>query len=119
LTGEFTLRVVGTFYYQEALHDLYGPRCYEGVRIEDDGDLVTEDNNAFDPNAIALIVGDQMLGHLSRGHAVLFRDAATEISVLRARFPVRLLVTGGVSYGVGRLDQFSVHLDLCVPFRFE
>lgn len=114
--GAFGLRVVGTFYYQEALHDLYGPRRPDGVKIADEGELVTEDENPFDPNAIALVVGGQLLGYLARENAILFRQAMADARIIAGRFPVHLLVTGGVSTSEGRLAQFLVHLDLHEPF---
>lgn len=87
--------------------------------IEDDGELVTEDENPFDPNAVALIVGRQMLGHLSRDHAVQFRQAMADAWLSAGRFPVRLLISGGFNALEGRLTQFRVHLDLAEPFTFD
>jgi very-short-patch-repair endonuclease len=112
--GDDDLEVVGESHYQDNLWRLVGGRCRPGaqVRCEIHALLVAEDNNPYDPNAIAVWVEGLIVGHLSRQDARRYRPG---LLALQERYgkPVALagVIAGGgtQSDGPGSLGVFLRH----------
>jgi hypothetical protein len=74
LDGDEDLEVVGESFYQPNLWQLAGARP-GGQRVREDiyAVLVAEDNNPYDPNAVAVWINGLKVGHLSRENAQRYR----------------------------------------------
>lgn len=73
-----TIEIVGESNYEQAIRRAAGPKTPDGVSVNTVADLVPEPNNKYDPNAIAVKVGGQTVGYLSREYAVSFSIAIAE-----------------------------------------
>jgi HIRAN domain len=113
LDGDEALEVVGESYYQDNLWQLAGARPgKERVREDIYAVLVAEDDNPYDPNAVAVWISGLKVGHLSRENAQLYRPGLLAQQEALGR-PVALagVITGGGirSDGPGKLGVFLQH----------
>src|SRR5689334_9128435 len=63
LGGGEDLEVVGESHYQEALWGISGARVGQSVRCAVTAVLVPEPQNAYDPNAIAVVISGHLVGY--------------------------------------------------------
>ncbi len=114
LTGQEDLEVVGESHYQENLWELVGGRrsVEQRVRKEILALLVVEDNNPYDPAAVAVWIDGCKVGHLSRADARWYRPGLLALDQAHGR-PIALtgvIVGGGLREdGPGRLGVFLRH----------
>lgn len=106
--GQYLGEVVGESHYQRELAEVAGGYSASGHEIEIEARIVLEDDNPHDPLAVAVYIGTEKVGHLSRGHARRFRrDAQQGVRV----FMCRALIVGGWTDGRER-GYFGVKLDM-------
>ncbi|MEA2221996.1 MAG: hypothetical protein QOH83_372 [Solirubrobacteraceae bacterium] len=68
--------IVGEASYQPAIAAACGSTTWEHVRCEiDQLAVVPEPSNPYDPNAVAIFIGGQKVGYLSRGDALDYQPA--------------------------------------------
>ncbi|MFN7131581.1 MAG: HIRAN domain-containing protein [Myxococcales bacterium] len=80
VSGEFRgLDVVGESNYQDELEELAGGRTESSADVACTALLVPEANNRFDPNAIAVVVDEEVVGYLPRHMAAEVRPRIIEI----------------------------------------
>jgi hypothetical protein len=113
LDGDEDLEVVGESFYQPSLWQLASARPgRERVRREIRAVLVPEDDNPYDPNAVAVWIDGLQVGHLSRENAQRYRPGLVAQQQARG-VPVALpgVITGGGirSDGLGKLGVFLRH----------
>jgi hypothetical protein len=113
LDGDEDLEVVGESFYQPSLWQLAGARPgRERVRKEIRAVLVPEDDNPYDPNAVAVWIDGLQVGHLPRENALRYRPGLLAQQHARG-VPIALpgVITGGGirSDGLGRLGVFLRH----------
>lgn len=111
--GSEDLEVVGESYYQPNLWHLAGAHPGKG-RVREDicAVLVAEDDNPYDPDAVAVWINGLKVGHLSRENAQQYRPGL--IAQQNAQgMPIALagVITGGGirSDGLGKLGVFLRH----------
>jgi hypothetical protein len=75
--------VVGEASYQDAIRRICGSVRWEDVRHPCRAALVPEATNKYDPNAVMVQVETQLVGYLSRGDALDYRE------------PIRMLADQG------------------------
>jgi hypothetical protein len=113
LTGYEDLEVVGESFHQDNLWRLVGggPRK-EHVRQDINAVLVAEEDNPYDPNAIAVWIDGLKVGHLSREDARRYRPGLLAQQETQSS-PIALagvIAGGGMrSDGIGRLGVFLRH----------
>lgn len=110
--GKFRVHVSGESHYQEALDEICGGRCYDGVQREVRAALVLEDDNVADHSAVRIEIEGRTVGHLSRDDAPGYRDQLAKIGRPGLRLTCRALITGGWDRGDGDAGMFGVRLDL-------
>jgi hypothetical protein len=113
LDGGEDLEVVGESYYQPNLWHLAGARPgKERVREDIYAVLVAEDDNPYDPDAVAVWINGLKVGHLSRENARIYRPGLLAQQEARG-MPIALagVITGGGirSDGPGKLGVFLQH----------
>ena len=113
--GEFEFDVVGESAYQPALSDICGGPCEEGYDLEVSAYLIHEDDNEYDPKAVAVLIEERTVGYLSRKHARQFRKAVAEMGHPGVAVTCAAKIVGGWDRGGGDVGHFGVRLDL--PIR--
>jgi HIRAN domain len=110
--GDETLEVVGESHYQDALWRIVGGVREEHVRHEIHAVLMPEPDNAYDPNAIRVLVDGSVVGYLSREDAAAYRPG---LLLLMKTNPGTLIALNGVIVGGGErpdgLGRLGVFLD--------
>jgi hypothetical protein len=104
LDGDEDLEVVGESYYQENLWHLAGAQPgKERVREDIYAVLVAEDDNPYDPDAVAVWINGLKVGHLSRENAQRYRPGLLAQQEDLGR-PIALagVITGGGIRSDGR-----------------
>jgi hypothetical protein len=109
--GHETLEVVGESHYQDALWRLVGGRTTEPVRYDTTAELIAERNNPYDDNAIAVSIGGETVGHLSREDAAVYRPGLQRLITKHSGVAFRATIVGGGprGSGVGYLGVFLHH----------
>jgi hypothetical protein len=111
--GTFETEVFGEAYYQEHLGKICGPRTKECVNIQIEAVLVLENQNEFDPMAVAVMIRREPVGHLRRDDARRFRDVISRTGFRNCRrFQVTALIRGGWDRGNGDLGFYGVRIDI-------
>ncbi len=77
-TGPVTLEVVGESFHQDTLWSIVGGVTDEYVRHEVIAALVPEFDNPYDANAVAVQIDGQVVGHLPRDLAPLYRGVVLD-----------------------------------------
>ena len=113
LVGYEDLEVVGESHYQDNLRRLTGyRRPDEHVRQEIHAVLGAEDDNPYDPNAVAVWIDGLQVGHLSRDDARRYRPGLLEQQRANGK-PIALagvIAGGGIrADGPGMLGVFLRH----------
>lgn len=86
LDGDEDLEVVGESYHQDNLWQLAGAQPgTQRVREDIYAVLVAEDNNPYDPNAVAVWIDGLRVGHLSRENAQRYRPGLLPHDALTAK----------------------------------
>jgi hypothetical protein len=112
LGGDDDLEVVGESNYQPALWAICGGHPGERVRCPITAVLVPEPQNAYDPNAIAVVVAGQTVGYLDRQTAALYvRSLNEQMASHRAQIGLNGVIVGGGHRddGPGRLGVWLEH----------
>jgi hypothetical protein len=116
LSGDdtFSIEVTGESHYQAALERAAGGRTEDGVEERVQAQLVFEPSNPYDSNAVAVFVGPEKVGYLSREFNADFRRSI-ERHQLDLALPLvcKAVIVGGWSRDGGE-DQgsFGIRLDI-------
>jgi hypothetical protein len=96
LSGGLEVGVVGESHYQDALTAIVGGKRPESVRIPTQATLLPEPDNPYDPNAVAVYIAGQKVGHLPRPAAQAFAPVGRRLAEQNKSAPVRqpLLAAG-------------------------
>ena len=125
LAGDGTYRLdkihAGRPERQAVLLEIAGRKHQGGVDISVDVDLVREPTNQYDPRAVRVEIGGQLVGYLSREHA---RDVALTLALNgdRQRATCKARIVGGwkrqpTPTREGSEGDFGVRLDVVMPPR--
>ncbi len=116
LASEIEVDVVGESAHQDTLLALTGGRrTWSGVHHRVQARLEPEDDNPFDPRAVAVTIEDNLVGHLPRTAARLYRPIIEE-SIRRSGLATcRAEIRGGWERAHGDVGRFGVVLSLPRP----
>jgi hypothetical protein len=110
-TGESRFDVVGESHYQDALERICGGKKQESAHHEDYAMLLPDSENTFDPNAVGVWIGGQLVGYLSRPDAARFKSGIMRSMAETGQFcAVKVVVVGGWNRGHGDEGSFGVRL---------
>lgn len=112
--GDYEFDVVGEGHYQAALSEICGGKCEEGHELEVTAELRLEPDNAYDPNAVAVLIEGRLVGHLPREGAAMFSDVARRKGGGRRITCAAMIVGGWSRQRRGTIEEgsFGVKLDL-------
>ncbi|WP_070987316.1 hypothetical protein [Halofilum ochraceum] len=111
--GEFGQPVSGERYYQRELDRIAGGRTPDGHEFERRAEVVLEERNRNDSNAVRVDIDKTTVGYLARGDARKYREW-----LRNQRYPERVimectaLITGGWDRGRNDRGPYEVRLDL-------
>ena len=100
---DFSLEVVGESNYQEALERVAGPKGKDPVDLEVAADVVCEDNNPHDKNAVRVEARGMTVGYLPREVA---RNWRTQVSA--GRMSCAAVIRGGWDRGGGDQGHYGI-----------
>jgi hypothetical protein len=106
--GQFSLEVVGESHYREALATLLGKQANTRNILQCVALLKLDDASRFDPNAVAVYIGRQQVGHLSRADAPAYRRWLRNKNLTHHR----AMLADAHVYGGDERGLFSVRLDV-------
>jgi hypothetical protein len=115
LSGGLQVGVVGESHYQDTLTAIVGGKRPESIRIPTQATLVPEPDNPYDPNAIAVYIDGQKVGHLPRPAAQAFAPVGRQLADQHQVGACSATITGGWDRGDGDTGHFGVTLDLAHP----
>lgn len=109
IDGADDLAVVGESHYQDALRALVGDRQGH-VRVPITATLVAETNNHWDPNAISVWIGGNVVGYVGREEAATLRSG---LLALERRHGASIALPGVIAGGGDDTPSYGVfvHLD--------
>ena len=114
--GEFDFPVVGESHYQEALRKIVGDHGDDAPKQQFVANLIPEDNNSHDKNAVRGDIADMTVGYLSRDDAPSFRRRLDRKGLKGRTTTCQALITGGFILKDGNLAHYGVQLDI-KPFE--
>jgi hypothetical protein len=105
---DFPTYVVGESHYQVALETICGSKQeYGQATWTDEVQLIPEDDNPYDPNAVRVEIEERQVGYLSRTDAVSYRRKHGK-SVITCE----AIIVGGWDRGHGDRGNYGVRLNL-------
>lgn len=105
-TGDFSLPVVGESRYQETLASLCGGRCEDGADDIKNAELIPEEDNPYDKDAVRVVIQHETVGYLSRQDAKTYRNRFGSKSI-----SCKANIRGGWDRGGGDTGNFGVWLN--------
>jgi len=104
----FSTEVVGESHYQRNLTSITGGKTPDGVEKFYEAELVPEDSNPHDKNAVRVDIQDKTVGYLSRERALRWRTLPANLKHRKCPAVVR----GGWNRGPDDQGHFGVWLKL-------
>jgi HIRAN domain len=115
LSGGLEVGVVGESHYQDVLTAIVGGKRPESVRLPTQATIVPKPDNPYDPNAVAVYIAGQKVGHLPRPAAQAFAPVGRRLAEQQQVGACSAIITGGWDRGDGDTGHFGVTLDLAHP----
>lgn len=113
--GEYDFEIVGESFYQAALDAICGGKCAEGHEHYCEAEIVMEDDNQHDANAVAVFIEGRKVGHLSRDDAPTYRRLMAAYGSAAQRVTCDARITGGWDRGERGEGDYGVELDIGPP----
>ncbi len=113
--GEYEFEVVGESHYQGVLQRLAGNHGTESADVEIIAELQLDNNNPHDPKAVAVRVGGQTVGYMSREDAKSFRRRLGQKGLNSTTTCGAQIVGGGTRHNGEKLS-YGIRLDI-KPFE--
>lgn len=113
LEGEELVRAVGESFYQPALLRQCGTRKGDAVRLPCRASLVAQPDNPYDRNAVAVQIGGQLVGHLSRSDAPRWQPLVQQLAARGHSASCEAMIAGRGHNG--QTDNLGVFLHLPTP----
>jgi hypothetical protein len=112
---DYAIRVVGINHYLDNILDFFGKRGlilhYDDITLEAEAELRAEPNNEFDPNAVAIYLDNNKVGHLARRHAALMTQKMRKLGIIQFVKYCGCKIEGVYEKQLGRY-YFEVYLKL-------
>ena len=112
---QFSTKIVGTSFCQENLIRVCGPKRLESVEIEMPAELVLENDNPADVNAVAVFVNDLKVGYLPKREAMIHRILIHGSDYSKDRLICIGKINGGWDNGYGNCGHYGVTVEL--PYK--
>ena len=114
--GQFEFEVVGEAQYQEVIQRLAGDHGTNPADAEYEAELVPEDENRYDPKAVAVRIQGERVAYFSRDDARSFRRRLGQRRLSGQITKCRACLAGGGTRRNGEKLFYGVKLDI-KPFE--
>jgi len=115
----FTFEIVGESHYQNAIAKVAGPKSSAGCKVETTAQLVFNDGNAHDLNAIGVLLDGRVAGFVPRDQAAAMRAAILRINPDERPVICRAKIVGGWLSDDGDEGAYGVKLSLAQPLKTQ
>ncbi len=112
---QYSTKVVGTSFCQENLIRVCGPKKKESVELEVPAELILENDNQADVNAVAVMVNDLKVGYLPKREAMIHRIFIHGSDYIKDRLICIGKISGGWDNGYGNCGHYGVTVEL--PYK--
>lgn len=112
---QFSTKVVGTSFCQENLIRVCGPKKEESVELEVAAELVLENDNPADVNAVTVLVDGLKIGYLPKREAMIHRILIHGSDYSKDRLICIGKINGGWDNGYGNCGHYGVTVEL--PYK--
>ena len=112
---QYSTKVVGASFCQENLIQVCGAKRAESVEIEVAAELVLENDNQADVNAVAVLVDGLKVGYLPKREAMIHRIFIHGSDYIEDRLICLGKINGGWDNGHGNCGHYGVPVDL--PYK--
>lgn len=113
----FTFEVVGEANYQDTLDAICGGKCEDGHRLPIRAQLVFQENNPHDRNAIAVLIYRDLVCYVPRDMAREMRSAILALNPQERPVTCDAQVVGGWLRDEDDEGHYGVRLSLAHPLR--
>ena len=110
--GTFAVEVVGVSRRQETLAAIVDEHGRSGRTVTLAAQLVLENSNPHDANAVRVEIDNALIGYLSRENAARYRADLTAANTPDATIECKARIVGGFETSSGERASFGVRLDL-------
>lgn len=110
--GAFAVEVVGVSRRQDALAAVVERYGRSGRTVTVDAQLVLENSNPHDANAVRVEIDNALIGYLSRDNAARYRADLVAADTPDATVQCKARIVGGFETTSGERASFGVRLDL-------
>ena len=110
--GAFAVEVVGVSRRQDALAAVVERYGRSGRTVTVDAQLVLENSNPHDANAVRVEIDNALIGYLSRDNAARYRADLVAADTPGATVQCKARIVGGFETTSGERASFGVRLDL-------
>ena len=110
-TGKFLIRVAGTSHYREAIESIALNQKNTPALAICLAYLELDDKNQHDPNAVRVMVCNQLVGHLPANYTENYRSYLSELPHHIKHVSVAAVITGGLRTNA-RTYEYSIELDI-------
>jgi hypothetical protein len=112
---QYSTKVVGTSFCQENLIRVCGPKKAASVELEVPAELVLENDNQADVNAVAVLVDGLKIGYLPKREAMIHRIFIHGSDYIKDRLICIGKISGGWDNGYGNCGHYGVAVEL--PYK--
>lgn len=121
--GDFDFEIVGESHYQDILSAACGGRCEDGYEKVVPIALIPDPGNAYDRNAIRVVLAGHTVGHLSRDDAESYQKELADYGLTGQTVWCHGMIVGGwerpSSGGKADTGSFGVMLDIDMPLEIR
>lgn len=118
--GSYDFPVVGESHRQDALEAIVGGATWEGSDHDCLAILLLQDNNPYDPDAVAVGIDGHLVGYIPRGLNSQYRALLAAAGCLDENIGCRAKIVGGWEREGEDWGMFGVKLDISWPeLQFE
>jgi hypothetical protein len=110
-TGTFKVAVAGTSHYRKAIESIALNQSGTTALVICLAYLEFDNRNQHDPNAVRVMVGGQLVGHLAAGYAKTYRSYLSELPPHIKHVSVAAAITGGLRT-IDRAYEYTIELDI-------
>lgn len=110
--GTFAIEVVGVSRRQDTIAAIVAERGRSGRTVTISAQLILEDTNPHDANAVRVEIDGALIGYLGRDNAARYRADLAAAGTPDATVQCAARIVGGFETASGERAHFGVRLDL-------
>lgn len=114
-----TVEVVGESFYQGNFEDIIGTPYERGVYWDIVAQVLFQDGNPHDPNAVLIVSGGKPLGHIAKRDSLKFRRQILAVNPEQRPVICKGQIIGGWANEGGVKASYGLTLSIEMPMRLR